>query len=117
MRINKFGLQKGYIATSTVLVLMVVILSITITVSLLGIGSAQGSLALTKGEETLFLVEGCMESALLNAKNNNSYTGGNLTLPEGTCLITVFKNGNIWTITAVNIATNYSSLKTKCQIL
>lgn len=100
-------MKPGYIATSTVLVLMVVVITIVTTVSLLGIGEIQGSLALTKGETALFLVEGCMESALLNVKNNVNYSGGNITLPEGTCSITTSNNGSVWTITATNTAADY----------
>lgn len=100
--------RKGYIATSTVLVLMVVVLSIITTVSLLGIGEAQVSQALTKGEETLSFVEGCVEDALLNSQASASYAGGNITRPEGTCAITVdSKVGNDWTITISTTATDY----------
>ncbi|MEK7067871.1 MAG: hypothetical protein AAB956_02640 [Patescibacteria group bacterium] len=103
-----FNSNKGFIATSTVLVLMVVAISIMITVTLLGIGGAQGSLALTKGETTLGLVEGCVETALLNVKNSASYSGGNITLTEGTCTATVNSVvGNVWTITVSTAATDY----------
>lgn len=99
--------RRGYIATATVLLLMAVALSIMATVSLLGIGEAQSSLALTKGESNLFFVEGCMEDALLKAKNSPGYAGGTITRPEGTCVITASNAGSVWTITAVGSATDY----------
>lgn len=106
MKNNKF--QGGYIATATVLVLMVVVISITITVTLLGIGGTQGSLALTKGENTLAFIEGCTEDALLNAKNDLNYAGGDITRPEGTCTVTVdSKAGNTWTLFVTTSATDY----------
>jgi hypothetical protein len=106
MKNNK--LQGGFIATATVLVLMVVAISIVITVSILGIGGAQGSLALTKGETTLSFVEGCVDIALLNAKNSAAYAGGNITLTEGTCTVTInSKVANVWTVTVSTTATDY----------
>lgn len=100
--------QGGFIATATVLILMMVAISVMITASLLSIGSAQGSLALTKGEETLSLVEGCAEDALLNARNDANYVGGNITRPEGTCTVAIdSKAGNTWTMTVSTTATDY----------
>lgn len=99
--------QKGYIATITVLVLLVVVVALVTTVALLSIGEAQGSLALTKGEDTLQFVEGCMEDALLKVRQSPTYSGGTITRPEGTCSITTSKSGNTWTVTATTTATNY----------
>jgi len=99
--------QRGYIATSAVLVLMVVVLTIVTTVSLLSIGEAQGSLALTKGEEALSFVEGCVEDAILKTKASPTYNGGNITRPEGTCTVTVSKAGNVWTETISTTDTAY----------
>jgi len=101
-------LNKGYIATSTVLILMVVTLSIMVTVSLLGIGEVQGTQAVTKGEQTLFLVDGCIEEVLLRVINNPSYTGGNITVPEGGCVATVESQaGNNWSIVVTNNTIDY----------
>lgn len=99
---------KGYIALTTVLILSAVTLAIATTISLLAIGEAQSSLALHKGEDSLTFVEGCMEDALLNARESDSYTGGTLTRPEGTCSITVNKVSNTWTITATTTSTAYT---------
>jgi hypothetical protein len=100
-------MEKGYIAILTVLIISAVVITIATTVSLLAIGEAQSSFALFKGEDTLTFVEGCMEDALLKARNNNTYTGGSITRPEGTCTITVSKAGTTWTITATTTNTQY----------
>ncbi|HSW96875.1 MAG TPA: hypothetical protein VLF89_03540 [Candidatus Saccharimonadales bacterium] len=100
-------MQKGYIAILTVLIISAVVITIATTVSLLAIGEAQSSFALFKGEDTLTFVEGCMEDALLKARNNNSYTSGSITRPEGTCTITVSKAGTTWTVTATTTSTQY----------
>lgn len=99
--------QKGYVALVIVLTISVVALTTATTIALLGIGEAQSSLALSKGEDVLQFVEGCMEDALLKAKNDVTYIGGNITRPEGTCTVTVSKNGNNWTLTASTTATAY----------
>lgn len=100
--------QKGYIAITTVLLISAVVLVIVTTTSLLAIGQAQSSLALYKGEDTLTFVEGCMEDALQKSLIAKTYTGGTITRPEGTCSITVSKNGITWTMTATTTNTAYT---------
>src|SRR5260221_5347286 len=104
---NNFQFEAGYIAILTVLIISAVVIAIATTVSLLAIGEAQSSLSLFKGEDTLTFVEGCMEDALLKARNSNSYTSGSITRPEGTCTITVAKAGTTWTVTATTTNTQY----------
>ena len=99
--------QNGYIALMTVIIISAVVLGIATTISLLAIGEGQSALALSKGEDTLTFVEGCMEDALEKARNSNAYAGGTITRPEGTCNITVSKAGNVWTITVTQTATAY----------
>jgi hypothetical protein len=101
---------KGYIALITVLILGAVTLGLGSTVSLLGIGEAQSSLALTKGEAVQQLVEGCAQDALLKAQQNSKYAGGMIARPGGVgnCIISVAKNGNNWTITATSDRTDYN---------
>ncbi len=75
--------------------------------SLLSIGEGQSSLALFKGEDVLTFAEGCAEDALLKSRQNSSYAGGNITRPEGTCVVTVSKAGNVWTVTSTTSATAF----------
>lgn len=99
--------MKGFIAITSVLIISVVILAITMTVVYLSVGQGQSALALTKGEEQLHLVEGCMEDALLKIRASGSYAGGSITRPEGTCSITVGQAGNVYTVTATSTSTTY----------
>ncbi len=99
--------QKGYIALSLVLILLAVISAIAITVSLLSIGEGQSGLASYLGEDTLTFVEGCTEDAILKARASSSYTGGNITRPEGACTVGVSKAGNVWTLTVSTTNTQY----------
>ena len=82
-------------------------MAIATTVSLLAIGEAQSSYALSKGEDTLGFVEGCMEDALLKVRASDSYVGGSITRPEGTCTITISKVDSTWTVTATTTSTTY----------
>lgn len=100
-------MPKGYIALITVLIISAVSLVLATTVSLLAIGEAQSSYAAGEGEDTLTFVEGCMEDALLKARGSDSYTGGTITRPEGTCSITVVKVGSVWTLAATTTSTLY----------
>ncbi len=106
--ISKFQIKQGYIALSAVLIISFVVLAITTSVTFLSIGEAQSSLALLKGEQTLQFVEECAEEALWKARGSSSYTGGVLTLPEGSCSVTIGKAGNQWTIDVSNIGTSYT---------
>lgn len=99
--------EKGVVALSIVLVLAAVLAAVSITVALLSVGEGQSGLALTNGESTLAFVEGCTEDALLKARASASYTGGNITRPEGTCSVSVSKVGSVWTLTVGTTATSY----------
>ena len=90
-----------------ILIISAVVIGIATTVAVLAVGEAQSGLALTKGEDALNFVEGCTEDALLKARASATYTGGNITRPEGTCTVTVSKAGNTWTITVSTTATLY----------
>lgn len=100
--------ERGYVAISIVLILSAIILGIIVTVAQLSIGEGQVALSLSKGEDTLDFVEGCMEDALLNINASSSYSGGTITRPEGTCSITVSKSGSTYTTTATTTATTYN---------
>ncbi len=99
--------EGGYVTISIAIILTAVVLGIMVTVAQLGIGEGQVSLALSKGEDTLYFVEGCMEDALLKIRSNASYAGGTITRPEGTCSITVSTVGQTYTVTASTTATSY----------
>ena len=100
-------IKNGFIALTSILVISVVILSITLTVVYLSVGQGQSSLAITKGEDQLNFVEGCMEDALLKIRANASYAGGTITRPEGSCSITVSQVGNIYTVNSTGSVLNY----------
>lgn len=99
--------KKGFIALSSILIISAVVLIISVSVSMLSIGEGQSGLALYKGEDNLNFVEGCMEDALLKARANVNYSGGNITRPEGACVVVVSKVGSTWTMTTTSSTTFY----------
>lgn len=101
------GKNAGYVAVVVVLMIAAVGILLAATVSLVGVGELQASLSLAKGEDALSLVENCAEDGLSRARLNSNYASGNITMPEGTCSITISKNGGIWTMTASSTATSY----------
>jgi len=101
-------MQKGYIATLTVLIIMAVVLATATTVTFLSIGEAQSGFALFKGEDTLSFVEGCTEDYLLKIRSQGaSFVAGDITRPEGTCTIIVNSGNPDWDITVSTDTTTY----------
>ena len=99
--------KKGYIALSSVLVIMAVVLIIGSSVSLLSIDDIQSALSSKKSEESLHLIEGCVEDALLSLNENNTIPVS-ITIPEGPCSVTINSQiGNNWTFTVAGTINNY----------
>lgn len=91
--------SKGFIVISTVFVLLAVALALGTTVTILSVSNAQTSYELSEGANARSLLDGCVEDVLLFSRANNSYAGGTLTRPEGTCAASLSKVGNRWTAT------------------
>lgn len=91
--------QDGFVAISTVLVVASVLLIISVTTSLTSIDDMQNSLTAKKTDESLSLVEGCAEDALLSLSQDNTIPAS-ITIPEGTCDITLNSQvGDLWDFT------------------
>jgi len=106
--------QRGFIAIVSILVISAAVLSIAMTVSMLSIGQTQSALSVSKGEDTLSFVEGCAEDALLKLRASATYSGGNITRPEGTCTVSVSSVGSIYTL---NISTNSTTYNKTIEIV
>lgn len=100
--------NKGFIALSLIIIVLAVTLITGSSVALLSIGEVQSSFTLSKSEETLAFVEGCMEDALLRLRSNTLAVGAStITRPEGSCLISASQVGIVWTINATNLTSDY----------
>ncbi len=91
--------EQGFAALASVLVITAVVLIVGMSVSLLSINNVQNSLSAKKSEESLDLVEACVEEALLRINEDASLPAA-LTLPEGSCSVTVnAQAGSDWDVT------------------
>lgn len=99
--------NSGYVAIISVIVIAIVLVIVGMTASLLSISDAQLALSSKKGKESLNIVEGCGEVALLNLSGNLSYTGGTITTPNGTCVVLVSGSGESRTITVTGGISGY----------
>lgn len=102
------SIQRGFIAILTVITLLAFSLSLTIAVAYLSIGETQGAFALSRGDEALSLTEGCAEDALLQAKRDEVYAGGDYTYLDGSCHVDVSVNGTTWTLGISGIKNNFT---------
>lgn len=94
-------LQGGYVALATVLVIAVVVTSIGLAVSTQSVDTVQSSLFAEKTHAARNFVEGCIEDVLLRL-NENDAIPGTITLPEGSCSVTINSQvGSIWNFTVV----------------
>ena len=90
--------QAGFIALASMLVISAVTLAIATSVALLGVGEANTALGFKKGQEVLKNAEGCGEEALLRLRDNASYSGGSLSVGNGSCTISISGTGSDKTI-------------------
>ncbi|HYD35667.1 MAG TPA: hypothetical protein VD999_06370 [Vitreimonas sp.] len=91
--------SPGYIALSSMLMIAAIIVIIGTTASLLAINAGQISLADTRQENVLNLVESCIEDSLLQLNKSNTLPSS-LSLPEGNCTVTLNSQvGSVWTFT------------------
>lgn len=104
--------RNGYVAISSVLIVSLVALVVSTTITMLSINEGQSAWAITKSEDTLNFVEGCAEDALAKLRSNNSYGGGTITRPEGTCSIVITGGSGPWTISATTTASDYKKTVT-----
>lgn len=100
--------QSGYAALASVLVITAVALVIGMTTSLFSVNNLQSSFAQNQGEQTLAIVEGCVQDALLRLNENNALPVS-ITTPLGTCSVTINSQvGNTWTFTVSATAGLYT---------
>jgi len=111
---NLDNTKKGYIALTTVLVVGVVLLIIGLSVSLIAISEGQLSLSGRRNETTRDLTESCVEDALLLLNTTNT-VNTTITLPEGTCTLTV--NSTVGTTWDFTVTSTNETLTKKIQVI
>ena len=91
--------QGGYVALATVLVIAVVVTTVGLSVSTQSIDTVQSSLFDEKSHAARNFVESCIEDALLRL-NENDAIPTTITLPSGSCSVTInSQTGTTWIFT------------------
>jgi len=105
--------MRGYIALTTVLIISFIILSVGLASSLLSVGQLQNSLSGKKYEQTINLLESCVEDSLIRLNKSMSIPSL-ISIPGGTCSVTIdSQTGNTWIFT---VSTNFDGYSKSIQI-
>lgn len=90
--------QKGFVAFTSILVVAAVVFAIVSSIPILGVDEAQGALGNTKSSQTTSVVQGCLDEALLRLRKDGAYTGGSLSLGDGSCIISISESSGVFSI-------------------
>jgi hypothetical protein len=90
--------KKGWIALVSLLIINAVALAIAISVNGLSVNDAASALGISKKMEADAIAQGCVEDALIQLRNVQSYSGGTLPVGNGSCAIVISGGGSSRTI-------------------
>lgn len=99
--------ERGVAALLTIVIVAAATLIMAYSASLLGLGELDLGYTAQKGEEAFSVADGCIEEALHRMRLNAGYTGGSLSLTNGSCTITV-SGSNPYTIGAIGTSGDYN---------
>jgi hypothetical protein len=105
--------NRGVAMLIVVVVISATALIMALGSTMLGIGEADSGYTVSKGEEAFSIADGCMEEALEHLRVDNTYSSGTLTLPNGSCTITISGAGSSRTV--VVLGTTSDSYNKKIQ--
>ena len=93
--------EKGILTLMSVLLIGAIGLVVGISLILLGLANSRTSFVLLQSNQAKALANACTEEKLQQLMtSSNDYTGGSLTLGQGTCSYTATKQGSNAIITA-----------------
>lgn len=100
--------QKGFVALASVLVVGSALVVIGLSVVLSAINEAQVGLATKQKEAVTAMIESCVGDALVRINKNNTLPG-TITLPTGSCTVTINSQvGTNWTFTVTGSLNSYT---------
>lgn len=108
--------QSGFIAFTSLLVVSAVTLAIALSIPSLGLTEVNTSLSYKKSQEALKIAESCIEEALLRLRDTATYSGGTLTVGDGSCTATVSGSGSNRTIISTGTITGPPQYIKKIQV-
>jgi len=93
--------ENGYVALISILIIGAIGVSAATSMFLLGLGSSRNSLVLEQSSEAMGLADACIEEALQQIWNDDTYTGsGNSAFGNGSCSYSVSSSSIPKNITA-----------------
>jgi hypothetical protein len=98
----KHSLNESGQTLIALLIFMLVAMTVTIAATAVAIINIQSNNGLSNGQTALITANSGIENALINIERNPSYTGGTMSLNNGTDTISVSGTG---TLTIVSVAT------------
>jgi hypothetical protein len=104
-----FHNQKGAAALLLVVIVGSVALVMAYGVSLFGLGELEISYTSQQGGESFSIANGCMDEALRQLRLSDAYTGGSLSVGDGSCTIGV-DAGSGHTISVTSTLGNYTQV-------
>jgi len=85
--------QSGYIALIAVLIITVATLAIGLSLNSLSIGETQSGLLIQQSVQSQTIADSCMYEAYQKLRFDSGYTGENLNMGQGSCIISVIPSG------------------------
>ena len=76
--------------------------------AMLSISEMQMSLVSRSSTNSFNLTESCVEEMLLKSSRDAGYSGGAITLPQGTCSVNMSKNGDNWSAIVSGTFNNFA---------
>jgi len=94
-------------ALLTIVIISAAVLIMAFSASLLGLGELDLGYTSQKGGEALSAADSCVEEALRRLRLDSDYSGGDLNVGQGSCIINITVNGSDRTITAESTVGEY----------
>lgn len=85
--------MKGFTALITVLIVSAITITAAATTIFLATSESLLGFSASESHATIQLADTCAEEAFFRLKSNQNYSGGTITLGDGTCAITLTGSG------------------------
>ncbi|HMB26384.1 MAG TPA: hypothetical protein VKP03_03125 [Patescibacteria group bacterium] len=99
--------KKGVAALLTIVIIAAAVLVMAYTASILGLGELEMGYTMQKAGGAFSLADACMEEALIKLRFDSSYSGENLNIDDGSCIIGVTGSGSDRTVISESSIDNY----------
>jgi hypothetical protein len=100
--------RRGMAALLVVVIIGAALLIMAYSAIYLGLGELEMGYDSQRGDEAMSVADGCMEEALHRLEKDNGYSGGTITLDNGTCTMAVSGAAGSRTIIVTATADEYT---------